>query len=96
MPFKVSDVDKYKKGLNSSQKKKWVEIANSILNDCIDNGGSDKTCAPKAIRIANSKFSLEGKYMTKEIKKVPKDVCSFSDNGGKFMFSENENGESRF
>lgn len=59
MPFKSEDVSKHKKGLDSSQKKKWVEIANAILADCIKAGGTDKTCAPKAIRIANSKFGDE-------------------------------------
>jgi len=57
MPWSISDVDKHRKGLNSEQKKEWVKVANGVLAQCIKDGGTDKTCAPKAIRIANSKFS---------------------------------------
>lgn len=54
MPWTIADVDKHKKGLTAKQKKQWVAAANTILQKCIANGGSDKTCAPKAIRQANS------------------------------------------
>ncbi len=60
MPWEPKDVDAHKKGLTPEQKKKWCSVANAILKDCIAKGGTDKTCAPKAIRIANSKFSDEG------------------------------------
>ena len=62
MPWKTSDVDSHKKGLTDAQKKKWVSIANSALASCIKGGGSDATCAPKAIRIANSKVSTNEQY----------------------------------
>lgn len=45
MPFTVADVDKHNKGLSDKQKKQWVEVANSVLDD----GGNDA----KAIRMAN-------------------------------------------
>lgn len=64
MPWTVKDVDKHKKGLTSSQKKKWVSIANSVLRDCQKKGGSD--CEGKAIRVANSNFERDGK-MSKKI-----------------------------
>jgi len=54
MPWTVEDVDSHKKGLSAEGKKKWVSIANSVYNQCIREGGTDKTCAPSAIRIANS------------------------------------------
>jgi hypothetical protein len=53
MPWTISDVEGHKKGLSDDQKKKWVATANSVLADCIKKGGTDETCAPKAIRIAN-------------------------------------------
>lgn len=59
MPFSVGDVDKHNKGLTAAQKKKWVSVANSSLNSCVADGGSDKTCAPSAIRIANSTIKEE-------------------------------------
>jgi len=57
MPWTVKDVDRHKKGLTATQKKKWVKIANATLKDCLSKGGKD--CDGKAIRVANSKFSEE-------------------------------------
>jgi hypothetical protein len=54
MPWTSKDVDEHKKGLSAAGKKKWVATANAILSECISKGGTDKECAPKAIRIANS------------------------------------------
>ena len=54
MPWSVGDVDSHKKGLTDSEKEKWVKIANGILDKCLKDGGSDKSCAPRAIQIANS------------------------------------------
>ena len=56
------DVDEHKKGLTAEQKKKWVKIANKVLLDCLAKGESDKTCAPKAIRIANSSIGANESY----------------------------------
>jgi len=53
MPWSVGDVDSHKKGLTDKQKKQWVRIANSVLKRCIAKGGTDKTCAPSAIKQAN-------------------------------------------
>ena len=57
MPWTVKDVDSHKKGLNSSQKSKWVKIANAALKRCQDKGGSG--CDASAIRIANAAFDLD-------------------------------------
>ena len=54
MPWKIEDVPKFKKGLSKKQSAQWVRIANSVLAACIKKGGNDKTCAPKAIKQANS------------------------------------------
>ena len=54
MPWTVSDVDQFKKGLTAEQKRRWVAIANGVLNDCMDSGKSEEDCAPLAIRAANS------------------------------------------
>lgn len=72
MPWTVKDVESKKKGLTPEQKKKWVSIANSVYKECIAKGGSDKTCAPKAIRIANSKFE-------EETMKAPRSAFNFVD-----------------
>ena len=53
MPWTVDDVDKHKKGLSESGKKRWVRIANGILDQCKDAGQDN--CDQKAIRVANSK-----------------------------------------
>ena len=68
MPWTVSDVDEHKKGLTPTQKKKWVSTANSVYKDCM-KAGDDKTCAAKAIKIANSQFSEEGAMG--DLQKVP-------------------------
>lgn len=60
MPWKVSDVDKHRKGLTKAQKKKWVAIANAVRADCIGEGGSEEECDAMAIRVANSKFEDKG------------------------------------
>jgi len=74
MPWTVADVDKHKKGLTSTQKKKWVSVANSILKDCQSKKGKD--CEGKAIRIANSKFSEEI-IMEKKTLKIPVGALRF-------------------
>jgi len=54
MPWTTDDdVEKHKKGLDEKGKARWRDTANSVLADCIKKGGTDETCAPKAIRIAN-------------------------------------------
>lgn len=54
MPWTVSDVDRFKTGLSTEQKKQWVAIANGVLNDCLDSGKPESECAALAIRTANS------------------------------------------
>lgn len=53
MPWKTGDVDRFNKGLSRKDKRKWVAIANSSLKACLSKGGTDATCAPKAIQTAN-------------------------------------------
>lgn len=53
MPWNVSDVEKHKKGLSASAKRRWVKIANSILAECQETKQAD--CEARAIRIANSR-----------------------------------------
>ena len=55
MPWSVKDVDEHKKGLSQEQKGKWVSIANAVYKDCMETRKDDKSCAPIAIRTANSK-----------------------------------------
>lgn len=53
MPWTAADAHDHKKGLTPAQATRWAKIANSALAACLKNGGSDATCAPKAIRQAN-------------------------------------------
>jgi len=53
MPWTVEDVEQFKKGLSKHQKERWVRVANSVLKKCMDDGGTDKKCAPIAIKQAN-------------------------------------------
>lgn len=55
MPWNVSDVERFNKGLTDSQKQRWVSIANAILKDCKKEGdsGSFDDCEAKAVVLAN-------------------------------------------
>lgn len=53
MPWTISDVDRFNSGLTQSQKRRWVRIANSVLQRCLNNGGSQDECEASAIRQAN-------------------------------------------
>ena len=61
MPWTTGDVDKFKKGLSDSNKAKWVAVANASLAQCSAEGGEILKCEENAIRIANAKFSTDGK-----------------------------------
>ena len=98
MPWSVGDVEKHRKGLTPEQKKKWVGIANGVYSQCIKDGGNDKTCAPKAIRIANSKFYDEGgDAVTMVQKKVPNQALNLVEPGcfAKVAAPEKEGGKHR-
>jgi hypothetical protein len=53
MPWTIGDVDRFKAGLSREEKRRWVEVANSALRRCLDNGGSQDDCEARAIRQAN-------------------------------------------
>jgi len=53
MPWTVADVEDHVKGLTDKQKQRWVAVANSVLAQCLEDGGTDETCAPKAIKQAS-------------------------------------------
>jgi hypothetical protein len=62
MPWTTDeDVQKHNKHLGKNLMKKWRAIANGIYKDCLANGGDDKKCSGKAIRIANSRFERGAK-----------------------------------
>lgn len=60
MPWKVSDVERHKKGLTTEEKKKWVSIANRVLATCKKKG--ETNCDAKAIRIANSQVTANAEW----------------------------------
>ncbi len=54
MPFTPEDVKKHTKAATTDElKRQWIEVANNVLDSCIEAGGTDETCAPKAIQQAN-------------------------------------------
>lgn len=55
MPWTLTDVDGFKKGLTQAQKYKWVTIANNVLKACKDKGGKEEDCAAQAVKVANSR-----------------------------------------
>lgn len=65
MPWTVKDVDNFKKGLTSDEKKKWVSIANGALKNCLEKGGEQSDCEAKAIKIANSRVDANGECFRK-------------------------------
>src|SRR6266581_395967 len=53
MPFTTRDAHRHKHGMSDRQATRWVAVANSVLSRCISAGGTDASCAPRAIRQAN-------------------------------------------
>lgn len=56
MPWTVDDVDDFISGLTDTEKRKWVKLANSVYEDCMEEHNDDELCAPRAIRIANADY----------------------------------------
>jgi len=54
MPWKIEDVDSHIKGLSDKEKGQWISVANSAREKCIADGGDEKECDGRAIRIANA------------------------------------------
>lgn len=71
MPWSTDDVERFKKGLSDEGKKKWVATANSVLSECMKNGGTEKECAGKAVRIASGTTNNEGYHIYKKIRQDP-------------------------
>jgi len=59
MPWSAGDAKKHKKGLSSSQAKKWASVANGVLKTCLSEGKGQSECEGRAIRIANT-MSVKG------------------------------------
>jgi uncharacterized protein len=70
MPWKISDVDRFNKGLNADQKKQWVKVANSVYDKCIADGGTDQKCGEEAVHQANGVVSKNSIKMEKEIRSI--------------------------
>lgn len=52
MPWTVDDVEKHVKGLSNKEKRRWVAVANSTLEKCLQEDES-KECEAMAIKVAN-------------------------------------------
>lgn len=70
MPWQISDVDRFNKGLNDSEKKQWVKIANSVYDKCIAGGSTDQKCGELAVHEANGILSKNSVDMEKEIRSI--------------------------
>jgi len=75
MPWKIKDVDQFKKDLTDAQKEQWVEIANSVYESCIADGGTDEDCAPKAIKQANGAVEKKSVTVEKEVRSLPEELA---------------------
>lgn len=53
MPWTVDDVERFHKGLTNKEKRQWVEVANSVLERCLEEGKDQNTCEVSAIKQAN-------------------------------------------
>lgn len=81
MPWTVEDVDDHIQGLTHEEKLKWKKLANKVREQCIDQGGDEKTCDARAIRVANANYSqvtLGAENMPKTTEK--KDLARFTAN----------------
>ncbi len=68
MPWTVDDVDKHNAGLSDEQKKQWVDVANKVLQECLEDGSTQDYCDVKAIKIAN--LSVNGSESERETKTI--------------------------
>ena len=59
MPWTKADVEEHNKGLTDEQKEQWVEVANSALASCLDEGGEQDKCEASAIKQANAAVGKE-------------------------------------
>jgi hypothetical protein len=75
MPWTAADAPKR---LTPKQARKWAEIANAVYKDCMKKS-TDKVCAPRAIKIANSKFSEDAMNNKETVHAVPKGALRFVD-----------------
>jgi hypothetical protein len=53
MPWTITDVDRFKRGLTPAQKRQWVQVANDALRRCLQRGGNQRRCESSAIRQAS-------------------------------------------
>jgi len=71
MPWKTSDVDRFKKGLSDKDKERWVAIANDVLARCIEDGGDQAECERAAIMQASGAVEeQEAENMPDELENV--------------------------
>jgi hypothetical protein len=73
MPWQISDVEAHKHGLNDAQKRRWCNVANSVLQKCLADGGNVSSCDAKAVREANGAVNANEAAGTFHTFKVPQD-----------------------
>ena len=67
MPFTTDDVAKHtKKATTAKLRRQWLSVANGQLSKCIADGGTDKSCAPRAISMANGVIKKRVEEMSQE------------------------------
>ncbi len=63
MTWTITDVDKYKKYLTDAQKNQWVTVANSVRDEYLKEGISEKECNERAIHQANSTVGINNEIV---------------------------------
>lgn len=76
MPWTKKDVAGINSKVPDSMKGQWVAVANSALKSCMDAGGSDETCAPKAITQANGVIKKRLDEMNKQTIEIPEEFAT--------------------
>lgn len=67
MPFDVAAAKRHNSKLTDAEARTWARIANERLRACISGGGTDQSCSPSAIRIANAAINRARSAMTLDL-----------------------------
>jgi uncharacterized protein YdaT len=59
VPWSIGNIPDAFKSLSKEKKRLAISIANGVLRACLKDGGTDKECAPKAIRVALAKVKAK-------------------------------------
>jgi len=74
MPWTAEDAKRFTSAADTPKKQRqWAEVANSMLESCLKEGGKQKDCEGRAIKAANAAVSEEAKvekeFLTEVVKR---------------------------